>query len=72
MQSFEKFQYDLMQEKLRKAPIIPEDGGEQTVVTFALAASGAEPGDRVKFRFSTVGREFDRKDAVFMGQNTLM
>ena len=33
-----------MQERLRKAPIIPEDGGEQTVVTLAPAASGAEPG----------------------------
>ena len=31
-QRFEKIQYDLLQEKLRQAPIIPEDSGEQTVV----------------------------------------
>ena len=33
-----------MQEKLRQAPIIPEDSGEQTVVTPAPAASESEPG----------------------------
>ena len=43
-QRFEKIQYDLLQEKLRQAPIIPEDSGEQTVVTLAAAASEAEPG----------------------------
>ena len=43
-QRFEKIQYDLLQEKLRQAPIIPEDSGEQTVVTPAPAASEAEPG----------------------------
>ena len=43
-QRFEKIQYDLLQEKLRQAPIIPEDSGEQTVVTPAPAASETEPG----------------------------
>ena len=43
-QRFEKIQYDLLQEKLRQAPAIPEDSGEQTVVTPAPAASEAEPG----------------------------
>ena len=43
-QRFEKIQYDLLQEKLRQAPIIPEDSGEQTVVTFAPAARDTEPG----------------------------
>ena len=43
-QRFEKIQYDLLQEKLRQAPIIPEHSGEQTVVTPALTASEAEPG----------------------------
>ena len=38
-QRFEKIQYDLLQEKLRQAPIIPEESGEQTVVTLAPAAS---------------------------------
>ena len=38
-QRFEKIQYDLLQEKLRQAPIIPEESGEQTVVTRAPAAS---------------------------------
>ena len=40
---FEKIQYDLLQEKLRQAPIIPEDSGEQTVVTLAPAASETAP-----------------------------
>ena len=35
----EKIQYDLLQEKLKQAPIIPEESGEQTVVTPAPAAS---------------------------------
>ena len=43
-QRFEKIQYDLLQEKLRQAPIIPEDSGEQTAVTPAPAASEVEPG----------------------------
>ena len=43
-QRLEKIQYDLLQEKLRQAPAIPEDSGEQTVVTPAPAASEAEPG----------------------------
>ena len=43
-QRFEKIQYDLLQEKLRQAPIIQEDCGEQTVVTPAPAASETEPG----------------------------
>ena len=43
-QKFEKIQNNLLQEKLRQAPIIPEDSGEQTVVTLATAASEAEPG----------------------------
>ena len=38
-QRFEKIQYDLLQEKLKQAPIIPEESGEQTVVTLAPAAS---------------------------------
>ena len=38
-QRFEKIQNDLLQEKLKQAPIILEDSGEQTVVTPALAAS---------------------------------
>ena len=38
-QRFEKIQYDLLQEKLKQAPIIPEESGEQTVVTPAPAAS---------------------------------
>ena len=41
-QRFEKIQYDLLQEKLRQAPIIPEESGEQTVVTPAPAASETE------------------------------
>ena len=43
-QRFEKIHCDLLQEKLRQAPIIPEDSGEQTVVTPAPAACEAEPG----------------------------
>ena len=43
-QRFEKIQYDLLQEKLRQAPAIPEDSGDQAVVTPALAADEAEPG----------------------------
>ena len=38
-QRFEKIQYDLLQEKLKQAPIIPEESGEQTVVKRAPAAS---------------------------------
>ena len=41
-QRFEKIQHDLLQEKLRQAPIIPEESGEQTVVTPAPAASETE------------------------------
>ena len=41
---FEKIQYDHLQEKLKQAPAIPEDSGEQTLVTPAPAASEAEPG----------------------------
>ena len=37
-QSFEKIQYDLLQEKNKLAPNIPEESGEQTVVTPAPAA----------------------------------
>ena len=38
-QRFDKIQYDLLQEKLKQAPIIPEESGEQIVVTPAPAAS---------------------------------
>ena len=41
-QRFEKIQYDLLQEKLGQAPIIPEESGEQTVVTLAPAAGESE------------------------------
>ena len=58
-QRFEKIQYDLLQEKIRQAPIIPEDSGEQTVVK-----------SQVQHRRPV--REFDRREAVFMGQNILM
>ena len=51
-QRFEKIQYDLLQEKLRQAPIIPENSGEQTVVTPAT-------GSRAKF--STVGQRIRQK-----------
>ena len=50
-QRFEKIQYDPLQEKLREAPIIPKDSGEQTVVTSVPATIEC---DRVKFR--TVGQ----------------
>ena len=36
---FAKIQYDLLQEKLRQTPIIPEDSGEETVVTPACTGS---------------------------------
>ena len=42
-QRFEKIQYDLLQEKLRQAPVLPEDRGDQTVVTPAPAASSSSP-----------------------------
>ena len=38
-QRFETIQYDLLQEKLKQAPAIPEVSAEQTVVTPAQAAS---------------------------------
>ena len=43
-QRFEKIQYDLLQGKLGQAPAIPQDTGEQTVVTPPPVASDAEPG----------------------------
>ena len=43
-QRFEKIQYDLLHEKLSQVPAIPEDSGEQTVVTVAPATREAEPG----------------------------
>ena len=51
-QRFEKIQYDLLQEKLKQAPIIPEESGEQTVVTPAPAASETDTSmmDQVQHR----------------------
>ena len=43
-QRFESIQYDLLQEKLKQAPAIPEARGEQTVVTLAPVASEVAPG----------------------------
>ena len=70
-QRFEKIQYDLLQEKLRQAPIIPENSGEQTVVTPAPAASETEP-SVTEPSSAPSARESDRREAVFMGQNILM
>ena len=71
-QMFEKIQHDLLQEKLRQAPAIPEDSGEQTVVTPALAASEAEPGLTASSSSPSVSETSDRREPFFMDQNTLM
>ena len=63
-QRFEKIQYDLLQEKLRQAPILPEDSGDQTVVTPAPAASSSSPSAEERIRQKRAGLHRPEQESV--------
>ena len=63
-QRFEKIQYDLLQEKLRQAPVLPEDNGDQTVVTPAPAASSSSPSAEERIRQKRAGLHRPEQESV--------
>ena len=63
-QRFEKIQYDLLQEKLRQAPVLPEDSGDQTVVTPAPAASSSSPSAEERIRQKRAGLHGPEQESV--------